>query len=100
MDVHLPSIKQSIHVSRTRHAGYYWGSKDVLVIDIFVDTYALGSSLHLLSTVTCSYLRYEGENVNISPYIIALYLRYCLEVRNVMVRVVGNGLVDPSSNPG
>jgi hypothetical protein len=29
-----------------------------------------------------------------------LYIRHHLEVRGVMVKVMGNGLVAPSSNPG
>ena len=32
--LYLPPITKTIQVRRTRHAGYYWGSKDELIRDI------------------------------------------------------------------
>ena len=41
---HLPPIKKTIQVRRTRHAGHYWWSKDELISDVLLWTLAYGQA--------------------------------------------------------
>ena len=33
---HLPPISKTIQITRTRHAGHFWGSKDGLISDVLI----------------------------------------------------------------
>ena len=39
---HLPPIAKTIRISRTRHAGHYWRSRDELIIDVLLRTLSHG----------------------------------------------------------
>ena len=41
---HLPPITKTIHIRRTRHAGYYWRSKDGLISDELLRTPSQGGA--------------------------------------------------------
>ena len=41
---HLPPITKTLQARRTRHAGHWWRSKDELMSDVFLWTYAFGQA--------------------------------------------------------
>ena len=62
---HLPPIKRTIQVRRTRHAGHSWRSKDELVSDVLLWTLTYGRAK--VGQPARTYIRQLCEDTGCSP---------------------------------
>ena len=63
--VHLPPITKTIQVRRTRHAGYFWRSKDELIIEVLLWTPVYGQAK--AGRTARTYIQQLCEDTGCSP---------------------------------
>ena len=62
---HLPPIRKTIHVRRTRHAGHCWRSRDELISDVLLWTPAYGQAK--AGRPVWTYIQQVSEDTGCSP---------------------------------